>query len=96
MTSYKLTEALMTKAVVARCGGDPVDAEPFVRALLDVALAHGLILAERLERHERDAKMYDLRTTEALPVVAIASRFGTHRDTVNEAIKSQLKIRRAG
>lgn len=95
MTSYKLTESLMARALAAKTGHEPADTVEFVGALLEVALAHGLITARRLEQAERDARVYDLMGS--IPAPVIAQRMGLARETVHRCAKAHLvRIRKAG
>lgn len=95
-TDYKFTKELLAKALAARTGNEPADTMDFVGALLEIAQLHGLVTAERLAQHERDATCYELRTRHNVPAADIAKRFGVGRITVHTAIQRQLKIRRAG
>jgi hypothetical protein len=96
MTDYRFTKELLAKALAAKTGHEPADTLEFVGTLLEIAQLHGLITAERLAQHERDATCYELRTRHNIPAADIAKRFGVGRITVHMAIQKQLKIRRAG
>lgn len=95
MNDYRLTKDLLARALAAKTGNEPADTVEFVGALLEVALAHGLITARRLEQAERDAHIYDLMGSVSAPM--IAQRMGMARETVHRCAKAHLvRIRKAG
>lgn len=94
MTEYKLTQALMAKALKARTGAEPAETVEMIATLLEIGLAMNIITAQRLGSHERDAHMYDLRAG-GLAAPVIATRMGVTVMTVHRGVKSQLLARRA-
>jgi len=80
----------LTSTVAQRSGIEPAKADEVLRLLK----LFGLVDEGVLQRAERDARIYELRAE--MTTQALAERFGLTERRVQQVVRTQLRIRRAG